>query len=59
METPGDPWRPGRASQNHQIKKIKFKKTVIKLVLHFHFQSINGVKAVKILVDARKRHINV
>ena len=44
----GGPWR-----------SLEFKKTVVELVLHFQFKFINGVKAVKILVDARKRSVNV
>ena len=31
--------------------------SVIKLVFHFQFKYINGLKAVKILVDARKRRV--
>ena len=38
-------------------KYYRSKKTVIKLVFHFQFKYINGLKAVKILVDARKRRV--
>ena len=48
---PEAPWRPPWRPLD------RFKKAVIKLVFHFQFKYINGLKAVKILVDARKRRV--
>ena len=70
LEAPGGSWRPlgppqrpleapgGQARLRRAFKKYyRFKKTVIKLVFPFQFKYINGLKAVKILVDARKRRV--
>ena len=48
---PEAPWRPP------WMPLDRFKKAVIKLVFHFQFKYINGLKAVKILVDARERRV--
>ena len=60
LEAPGGPWKPLEAPGAAGLTKYyQFKKTVIKLVLHFQFKPTNRVKAVKSLADARKRRVNV
>ena len=56
-KNPAGPGGPGGPPAARLKKYYRFKKTVIKLVFHFQFKYINGLKAVKILVDARKRRV--
>ena len=54
---PGGPANPGGPPAAGFKEYYRFKKTVIKLVFHFQFKYINGLKAVKFLVDARTRRV--
>ena len=56
-EAPQNPWRPLEARLRRASTNTTGSRRVIKLVFHFQFKYINGLKAVKIPVDATKRRV--